>query len=65
MLIKGSKVRILRKESYWYNKIGIIVSVEKLESIRYPIVVRFDSVNYVGTNTSNFEPTELTIMSQE
>ena len=44
MVQKGSKVRILRKESYWYNKIGTIISVEKSTAIRYPIVIRFDSV---------------------
>jgi len=45
MIKKGSKVRILRKESYWFNKIGIIVSIEKASEVRYPVVVRFDSVN--------------------
>ena len=59
MIKKGSKVRILRSESYWYNKIGVVVSVEKAEAIRYPVVVRFDSVNYSGTNTNNFSLTEL------
>lgn len=59
MVKKGSKVRILRKESYWFNKIGVVVSVEKSTAIRYPVVVRFDSVNYSGTNTNNFSLTEL------
>jgi len=59
MVQKGSKVRILRKESYWYNKIGVVVSVEKLSAIRYPVVVRFESVNYSGTNTNNFSLLEL------
>ena len=59
MLKKGSKVRISRKESYWYNKIGTVVSVEKSTVIRYPVVVRFDSVNYSGTNTNNFSLIEL------
>ena len=59
MVAKGSKVRILRKESYWFNKIGVVVSVEKSSVIRYPVVVRFDSVNYSGTNTNNFSLTEL------
>jgi len=60
MLKKGSQVKILRKESYWFNKVGIVVSVEKSEAIRYPVVVRFDSVNYSGTNTNNFSLSELT-----
>lgn len=59
MVTKGSKVRILRKESYWYNKIGVVVSVEKDSMIRYPVVIRFDSVNYSGTNTNNFGLVEL------
>ena len=59
MIKKGSKVRILRSESYWYNKVGVVVSVEKAEAIRYPVVVRFDSVNYSGTNTNNFSVIEL------
>jgi photosystem I subunit 4 len=59
MVKKGSKVRILRSESYWYNKVGVVVSVEKAEAIRYPVVVRFDSVNYSGTNTNNFSLSEL------
>ena len=54
MVKKGSKVRILRKESYWFNKIGVVISIEQDPAIRYPIVVRFDSVNYSGTNTNNF-----------
>ena len=59
MLKKGSKVRISRKESYWYNKIGTVISVEKSTVIRYPVVVRFESVNYSGTNTNNFSLIEL------
>jgi len=59
MVAKGEKVCILRKESYWFNKIGTVVSVEKSDTIRYPVVVRFDSVNYSGTNTANFALIEL------
>jgi photosystem I subunit 4 len=63
MAKKGDKVRILRKESYWFNKIGVVVSVEKSEVIRYPAVVRFESVNYSGTNTNNFSLAELEVIS--
>jgi photosystem I subunit 4 len=59
MVEKGSKVKILRKESYWFNKVGVVVSVEKSTAIRYPVVVRFESVNYSGTNTNNFSLVEL------
>jgi photosystem I subunit 4 len=60
MVEKGEKVRILRKESYWYNQVGTVVSVEKSSLIRYPVVIRFDSVNYSGTNTNNFSASEIT-----
>jgi photosystem I subunit 4 len=59
MVKKGSKVKILRKESYWFNKVGVVISVEKSDIIRYPVVVRFDSVNYSGVNTNNFSISEL------
>ena len=59
MVTKGSKVRVLRKESYWFNKVGVVISVEKSTIIRYPVVVRFESVNYSGTNTNNFSFGEL------
>ena len=59
MVEKGAKVRILRKESYWYNQVGVVVSVEKSSVIRYPVVVRFEAVNYSGTNTNNFAISEL------
>jgi photosystem I subunit 4 len=65
MLKKGSKVRILRKESYWFNKVGVVISVEKSTAIRYPVVVRFEAVNYSGTNTNNFSLTELTDLETE
>ena len=44
---RGSMVRILRPESYWYKQTGKVVSV-------YPVVVRFDKVNYAGVSTNNF-----------
>ncbi len=59
MIAKNSKVRILRKESYWYNQIGTVISVEKSSSILYPVTVRFSSVNYNGLNTNNFKIEEL------
>jgi photosystem I subunit 4 len=65
MVQKGSKVRILRKESYWFNKVGVVVSVEKSSVIRYPVVVRFEAVNYSGTNTNNFSLNELTDLGTE
>jgi len=65
MITKGSKVRILRKESYWFNKVGIVINLEKSSVIRYPAVIRFDSVNYSGTNTNNFSLAELVDLTDE
>ena len=58
MVNRGAKVRILRKESYWFNQTGTVANVDK-SGIRYPVVVKFENVNYAGTNTNNFALNEL------
>lgn len=58
MINRNSTVRILRKESYWYNQIGTVATVDQ-SGIRYPVVVRFENVNYSGTNTNNYALNEL------
>ena len=64
MIDRNSKVRILRKESYWFNQVGTVATVDQ-SGIRYPAVVRFDSVNYAGTNTNNFALDELVEIENE
>jgi photosystem I subunit 4 len=55
---RGSTVKILREESYWFRRDGKVASIDDTE-VRYGVTVRFESVNYNGVNTANFNLSEL------
>ncbi|XP_024016004.1 photosystem I reaction center subunit IV B, chloroplastic [Eutrema salsugineum] len=56
---RGSKVKILRKESYWYKNVGSVVAVDQDPKTRYPVVVRFSKVNYANISTNNYALDEI------
>ncbi|MEM8639122.1 MAG: photosystem I reaction center subunit IV [Cyanobacteria bacterium P01_G01_bin.54] len=61
MAKRGDKVKILRKESYWYQDFGTVASVDK-SGIIYPVIVRFDKVNYANIATNNFAENEIEVV---
>ncbi|XP_022771372.1 photosystem I reaction center subunit IV B, chloroplastic-like [Durio zibethinus] len=56
---RGTKVKILRRESYWYNSYGSVVAVDQEPKTRYPVVVRFNKVNYANVSTNNYALDEI------
>nr|YP_010198477.1 photosystem I reaction center subunit IV [Gracilaria pachydermatica]UAD86893.1 photosystem I reaction center subunit IV [Gracilaria pachydermatica] len=60
MIKKGSVVKVLRKESYWYQDIGTVTKVEK--DIKYSVLVRFIRETYSGINSNNFSESELLLV---
>lgn len=61
MVARKDKVRVLRKESYWFQDVGTVTSIDK-SGIKYPVIVRFEKVNYSGINTNNFAESELEVI---
>ena len=61
MVARKDKVRILRKESYWFQDVGTVTSIDKT-GIKYPVIVRFEKVNYAGINTNNFAENEVEVI---
>ena len=55
---RGSNVKILREESYWFQEIGKVAAIDESE-VRFGVTVRFDKVNYQGVNTANYNISEL------
>lgn len=53
------QVKILRKESYWFNGVGSVVAVDQDPRSRYPVVVRFNKVNYANVSTNNYALDEI------
>lgn len=51
---KGSWVKILRPESYWYQTRGQVVNVNQKPEVKYPVTVKFDRVNFSNVNTNGF-----------
>ncbi len=57
MVKKGSIIKILRKESYWYQDKGTVIKVDT--GIKYPILVRFEKETYSGVNSNSFAEDEV------
>nr|YP_009654442.1 photosystem I reaction center subunit IV [Pleurostichidium falkenbergii]QCH39729.1 photosystem I reaction center subunit IV [Pleurostichidium falkenbergii] len=58
---KGKIVKVLRKESYWYQDVGTIIKLDK--GIKYPVLVRFTRSAYSGVNTNSFCEDELLLVA--
>ena len=59
---RGSVVRVMRPESYWFQECGSVATVDKNADARYGVTVRFEKVNYAGVATNNFAMDELVLV---
>lgn len=59
---RGSVVKVLRNESYWFNTNGKVASIDD-SGVKYGVTVRFEKVNYNGVNSANFHLNELELVS--
>jgi len=60
MVKKGNVVKIIRRESYWYQDTGIVIKVEN--GIKYPVLVRFEKETYSGVNSNSFSEDEVIVV---
>ncbi|GER24981.1 photosystem I reaction center subunit IV A [Striga asiatica] len=63
IMMDKPQVRILRKESYWYKGVGSVVAVDQDPKTRYPVVVRFNKVNYANVSTNNYALDEVEVVT--
>jgi photosystem I subunit 4 len=54
---RGAEVRVKRKESYWYNDVGTVASVDKSGILYHGF-----SGSAGGLNTNNFAESELELV---
>ena len=61
-IARGSVVRVMRPESFWFQECGTVATIDKKGDQRYGTTVRFEKVNYAGVATNNFALDELVLI---